>query len=105
MIEIALVVAVVLNLIIGYGVYNLIRTQEKYEDIVEIYTQGVTKLKDVIIENVEYVAKLDAEGHFQADDELGAFFEAMKESVDVIGVTLLEIDNRLLEIKDAKKEK
>jgi len=97
--EILVTVLTLIVIGLSYGCYNLLRKTELYEDTLEKYQKGFEELNLTILGNLEYVKKLDAEGHFESDDELGAFFEAMKDATGIIAKVFTEIDN-----KDAQKK-
>ena len=61
-------------LIEGYVVWNLIRKTELLETWVENFSQ--------VIQNVENeLTQIDARGSFESDDETGAIFKQIKETV------------------------
>ena len=54
-------------LIESYVIWNLMKKAETLETWIEDFT-----------ETIEYVKKIDATGHFESDDEVGAIFEQIK---------------------------
>ena len=71
---------ILLSLIIitlGFTTYNQLRKVERLETWVEDYAQRIQDTKQVLDE-------LDNKGTFQADDEIGVVFTAIKEAVDEI---------------------
>jgi hypothetical protein len=72
----------ILNILLGlvvlgeaYVIWNLTRKAERLENWVEDYAQRVIDTKEVL-------DTLDTTGHFEADDEIGTIFNAIKETVD-----------------------
>jgi hypothetical protein len=63
--------------ILGYGTYNLIKKNEYYEDFVEKQSEAIgacdKRLKEV-----------DEKGIFHADDEIGWFFQEIKNIQEAI---------------------
>ena len=71
---------ILLSLIIitlGFTTYNQLRKVERLESWVEDYAQRIQDTKRVLEE-------IDAKGSFEADDEIGVVFTAIKEAVDEI---------------------
>ena len=68
----------VLLLVTLFVIRNLLRQVEALDDIVEEQVGYLRNISYLIRTSKEEVSKLDASGHFQADDELGVFFEAIK---------------------------
>ena len=71
---------IILSLIVitlGWTTFNLTRKVERLETWVEDYAQRIQDTKQVLDE-------LDNKGTFQADDEIGVVFTAIKEAVDEI---------------------
>lgn len=81
-----------------YGIYNLLRKVEAYEDAVEIQTRYLQNIATTISKGKEHVNMLDERGIFQADDEVGTFFEAIK-------VIQENLNQYAQEVDDAEKEK
>ena len=71
---------ILLSLIIitlGFTTYNQLRKVERLESWIEDYAQRIQDTKQVLEE-------IDAKGSFEADDEIGVVFTAIKEAVDEI---------------------
>ena len=62
---------------LSYVVFNLTRKVERLETWVEDYAQRIQDTKQVLEE-------IDSKGSFEADDEIGVVFTAIKEAVDEI---------------------
>ena len=67
----------IISLTLSYVVFNLTRKVERLETWVEDYAQRIQDTKQVLDE-------LDNKGTFEADDEIGVVFTAIKEAVDEI---------------------
>lgn len=90
--EIAVAILSVLVLVLLYIVFNLYRKVTKQEDILEYQVGYLRKVSYLIQESKVYVQQLDESGAFQADDELGTFFNFMKEIQDTINTYRLPQD-------------
>lgn len=78
----ALLILVIL--VCGYVIWNLNNKLLKAEDIIEEQIDYLRKVSLTIQESNIYINKLDEKGHFRADDEVGTFFDFMKEIQDLI---------------------
>jgi hypothetical protein len=90
--EVAIGVLSVLVLVLGYIVFNLYRKVTKQEDILEYQVGYLRKVSYLIQESKVYVQQLDESGAFQSEDELGVFFNFMKEIQDTINTYRLPQD-------------
>lgn len=90
--EIAVAILSVLVLVLLYVVFNLYRKVTKQEDILEYQVGYLRKVSYLIQESKVYIQQLDESGAFQADDELGTFFNFMKEIQDTINTYRLPQD-------------
>jgi hypothetical protein len=68
----------ILVLVLGYTTFNLLRKNEKQEDVLAQYLTYM----DNISKQIEYsdvkLNQIDAKGIFKSDDEIGWFFEQIK---------------------------
>lgn len=90
--EILLIVLVVLILVLGYVIYNLNRKVIKQEDILEYQVGYLRNVSYLISESKIYVEQLDEKGTFRSDDEVGVFFNFMKEIQETINAYRLPED-------------
>ncbi len=67
----------VIAITLGWTSYNQLRKVERLENWIEDYAQRIQDTKRVLEE-------IDAKGSFEADDEIGVVFTAIKEAVDEI---------------------
>jgi len=77
-------ILIVVILVCGYVIWNLNNKLTKAEDIIEEQIDYLRKVSLTIQESNLYVNQLDEKGHFRADDEIGTFFNFMKEIQDLI---------------------
>jgi hypothetical protein len=64
----------VLVVIFGFTTFNLMRKNEKQEDILVSYMAYLSKLDNAIKESDKRLKKIDERGTFKSDDEIGWFF-------------------------------
>ena len=70
-----LILFILLTLVESYVIFNLTRKTERLESWVEDYAQRA-------IDTQETLKEIDDKGNFEADDEVGVIFTAIKETVD-----------------------
>jgi len=76
-VSIGVLVAILLTLV--YILNNLLKKVEKYEDITQDQTKYLQNISDAIRKGDQHLQNLDERGVFQSDDEVGEFFNQMKE--------------------------
>jgi|TARA_B110000908_G_scaffold166110_1_gene216658 hypothetical protein len=74
----------VLVVILGYTTFNLLRKNERAEDIVVGYLIYLDKISKTIDAADAKVKKLDHLGSFESDDEVGFFFKQLKQIQDIL---------------------
>lgn len=74
----------VIILVCVYIIWNLNNKLVKAEDVIEEQIDYLRKVSLTIQESNLYVNQLDEKGHFRSDDEIGTFFNFMKEIQDLI---------------------
>jgi len=81
------ILAIILGVVVlglGYVVFNLNRKVIKQEDIIEYQVGYLRNVAYLINESKIYVEQLDEKGAFRSDDEVGVFFNFMKEIQETI---------------------
>jgi hypothetical protein len=69
---------IIVTLVLSYTTYNLLRKNEKQEDILAQYLLYLDQLSKVIEHSDARLKKIDAKETFKSDDEIGWFFEEIK---------------------------
>ena len=82
-----------------YVIFNNLKKIETYEDYISDIEQYFINISDEVSEGRKYLDDLDSRGILQADDEIGTFFEGMKEVQDNLDKFVL------VDTKHAKKKK
>ena len=72
--------------ILGYTTFNLLRKLEKQEDVINnqatilaSYLSYLNKISDIINFSDKKLREIDHKGSFKSDDEVGFFFEEIKQ--------------------------
>ena len=66
------------------GGYLLIRKNNQLERVIADQQQYIDAVSIIINESSETIKKLDSRGAFEADDEVGTFFQNIKEIQNVL---------------------
>ena len=82
--EILLSLAGVILAVLCYVVFNLNRKVIKQEGVIEYQVGYLRNVAYLINESKIYVEQLDEKGAFRSDDEVGVFFNFMKEIQETI---------------------
>ena len=87
---IAIIILSVLVVTLGFTTINLLRKNEKQEDILVGYLDYLDKLSRVIEVADEKMKDIDSRGTFKSDDEVGFFFQQIKGLQDILNEFKLE---------------
>ena len=69
----------VLVVVLGFTTFNLLRKNEKQEDILTGYITYLDQLSRIIEISDGKLKKIDERGIFKSDDEIGFMYEQIKE--------------------------
>ena len=76
--EILITLLIIAVITLGYTTYNLLRKNEKQEDVLAAYLLYMDNLSKIIEHSDKRLKKIDSKGTFESDDEVGWFFEQIK---------------------------
>jgi hypothetical protein len=68
----------ILVVILGYTTFNLLRKNEKAEDIIISQKTFIDKIDEHISFSNDRLKQIDQKGTFKSDDEIGWFFNEIK---------------------------
>ena len=74
----------VLVVILGYTTFNLLRKNEKQEDVLVGYMDYLDRLSRVIEASDQKLKEVDAKGIFEKDDEVGFIYEGIKKIQSIL---------------------
>ena len=83
----------ILVVILGFTTFNLLRKNEKQEDILAEYLNYLDRLSKTIEASDKKLKEIDQAGTFKSDDEVGQFFKSVQQIQDILN------DFKLKEIK------
>jgi len=78
-------------LILGYGVYNLIKKNESLESDLQFYDEYIDDVYDSLKKAYDRMVKIDRLGSFESDDESGYIFNEIKSAINELN-ELYELD-------------
>ena len=81
---IAIIILSLMVVILGYTTFNLLRKNEKQEDILMGYMSYLNKVSDIIEMSDKKLKEIDAKESFKSDDEVGFFFESVKQIQSIL---------------------
>jgi hypothetical protein len=81
---IAIVILSLMVVILGYTTFNLLKKNEKQEDILMGYMSYLNKISDIIEMSDKKLKEVDARESFKSDDEVGFFFESIKQIQSIL---------------------
>ena len=81
---IAIIILSLMVVILGYTTFNLLRKNEKQEDILIGYMSYLNKISDIIEMSDKKLKEVDAKESFKSDDEVGFFFESIKQIQSIL---------------------
>ena len=70
--------------IISYIIWNLLRKNEKQEDIINTQDEYIQTISNLMSESNKKIKEIDSKQIFQSDDEIGWFFKGIKEIQELI---------------------
>lgn len=79
----AIIILSIIVVILSFTTWNLLRKNEKQEDVLAGYLDYLDKLSRVIEVADGKLKQLDARGSFEADDEIGFFFQQVKQLQEI----------------------
>jgi len=73
-----IIILSVLVVVLGFTTFNLLKKNEKAEDVLVSYEKHINEIDEVIQFINKRVQEIDSKGTFSSDDEVGFFFERLK---------------------------
>ena len=70
--------------LLGYVIWNLLRKDEKLEDMNVVQDNYISNISTIMTESNKKIKEIDSKQIFQSDDEIGWFFQGIKEIQDLI---------------------
>jgi hypothetical protein len=81
---IAIITLILIVVVLGFTTINLLNKNEKQEDILLGYLKYLDNMSRVIEVSDEKIKKTDIKGSFEGDDEVGHFFQTIKQIQEIL---------------------
>ena len=81
---ITIVLLSIIVVILAFTTINLLKKNEKQEDILLGYLKYLDNMSRVIEISDEKIKKTDIKGSFEGDDEIGHFFQTIKQIQEIL---------------------
>jgi len=79
-----IIILSIIVVVLGFTTINLLRKNEKQEDILLGYLKYLDNISRVIEVSDEKIKKIDIKGSFETDDEVGFFFKSIKQIQEIL---------------------
>jgi len=76
--------------ILGYTTFNLLRKNEKQEDILTGYMTYLNKISQTIEAADKKMQEVDIKGSFKSDDEVGFFFQQIQSIQTILNAFIIK---------------
>ncbi len=86
----AIVILSILVVTLGFTTFNLLRKNEKQEDILVGYMSYLNKISDIIEASDKKLKEVDHKGSFKSDDEIGFVFEQVKSIQTILNAFIIK---------------
>ena len=86
----AIIILSILVVTLGFTTYNLLKKNEKQEDILAGYMTYLNKVSDTIEAADEKLKEVDYKGSFESDDEIGFVFEQIKSIQTILNTFIIK---------------
>ena len=98
---------ILISIFSSVTLYFAIRRISQYEQLQNQYENTINQVRQIVTFSNEKIKQIDSEGHFESDDEVGFFFNELKNIQSVLDdMFIIEYDKKdNQENKDAEKEK
>jgi hypothetical protein len=65
--------------VLGFTTFNLLKKNERQEDILAGYMEYLSRISGIIELSDKKLKEIDHKGSFESDDEIGFFFQSVKQ--------------------------
>ena len=79
-----IVILSIIVVVFAFTTINLLRKNEKQEDILLGYLKYLDNISRIIEVSNEKIKKIDIKGSFEGDDEVGFFFKNIKQIQEIL---------------------
>jgi hypothetical protein len=69
--------------LVGYVIWNLMKKVEKLESMIDVQEKYITDFYELVKQSESKIKEIDSQQLFQSDDEVGFFFNNLKNIQEV----------------------
>ena len=80
----------ILVVLLSYTTFNLLRKNEKQEDILAGYMTYLNKISQTIEAADKKIQEIDIKGSFKSDDEVGFFFQQIQSIQTILNTFIIK---------------
>jgi hypothetical protein len=80
----------IMVVVLGFTTINLLRKNEKQEDILTGYMTYLNKISQTIEAADKKMQEVDAKGSFKSDDEVGFFFQQIQNIQTILNAFIIK---------------
>jgi len=84
------VILSIMVVVLAYTTFNLLRKNEKQEDILSGYMAYLNKISQTIESADKKMQEVDAKGSFKSDDEVGFFFQQIQSIQTILNAFIIK---------------
>ena len=84
------IILALMVVILGYTTFNLLRKNEKQEDILAGYMTYLNKISQTIEAADKKIQEIDIKGSFKSDDEVGFFFQQIQSIQTILNTFIIK---------------
>lgn len=88
--ETVIIILFFLVVLFGYFSYNLFRKTERLEKIADKQEEYINAFSELIKQSAIKLKEIDERGSFESDDEIGWFFEGIKQIQNKLNNFIIE---------------
>jgi hypothetical protein len=81
---VTIIILALIVIVFGFTTINLLKKNEKQEDILLGYLKYLDNISRAIEVSEEKIKKIDIKGSFEGDDEVGFFFQTIKQIQEIL---------------------
>jgi hypothetical protein len=74
--------SIIFNILLLIRGINLVKQNEQLKDIIDVYSDKQSRTEDKLESMLQQMKEIDIRGSFESDDEVGAVFTELKETIE-----------------------
>lgn len=74
--------SIIFNILLLIRGINLVKQNEQLLDVIEVYTDKQLRTQERLESMLQQMKDIDIRGSFESDDEVGAVFSELKETIE-----------------------